>query len=99
MEPLKAITLHQPWATLMSVGAKMWETRSWATDYRGKIAIHASKTFSKGHKQLADLEFFARYLDYRDDDVYLKNDVFPLPRGRIIAVGYLDNVLATDQVE
>jgi hypothetical protein len=39
---LKAITLHQPWAYL--VGRYKWfETRSWSTNYRGKIAIHAAK--------------------------------------------------------
>lgn len=40
---MKALTLYQPWATLIAVGAKSIETRSWATSYRGPIAIHASK--------------------------------------------------------
>lgn len=39
-----AITLHQPYATLIAIGAKQIETRSWATAYRGPIAIHAAKT-------------------------------------------------------
>ena len=39
---MKAISLLQPWATLVSIGAKRVETRSWRTDYRGPIAIHAS---------------------------------------------------------
>lgn len=38
---MKALTLHQPWATLVAVGAKQVETRGWATRYRGPIAIHA----------------------------------------------------------
>lgn len=38
---MKAITLHQPWASLISIGVKTIETRSWATSYRGPIAIHA----------------------------------------------------------
>lgn len=41
---MKAITLWQPWASLWGSGAKEYETRSWATSYRGPIAIHASKT-------------------------------------------------------
>lgn len=41
---MKAITLHQPWATLIALGLKRYETRSWATTYRGKLAIHAGKT-------------------------------------------------------
>jgi hypothetical protein len=40
---VKALTLTQPWATLIAVGAKRIETRSWATDYHGQIAIHAAK--------------------------------------------------------
>lgn len=39
---MKAITLWQPWASLIAVGAKKYETRSWATKYRGLLAIHAS---------------------------------------------------------
>jgi activating signal cointegrator 1 len=38
---MKAITLTQPWATLVAIGAKKIETRSWATKYRGPLAIHA----------------------------------------------------------
>lgn len=40
---MKAITLWQPWATLIAIGAKHFETRSWATRHRGPLAIHASK--------------------------------------------------------
>ena len=42
---MKAITLTQPWASLVSIGAKHIETRSWQTSYRGTLAIHAAKTF------------------------------------------------------
>lgn len=40
---MTAITIHQPWATLIALGEKRFETRSWATKYRGPIAIHAAK--------------------------------------------------------
>lgn len=40
---MKAITLWQPWASLLACGAKKYETRSWSTKYRGPIAIHAGK--------------------------------------------------------
>jgi hypothetical protein len=39
---MKTISLLQPWATLVAIGAKRIETRSWATSYRGPLAIHAS---------------------------------------------------------
>lgn len=38
---MKALTLYQPWATLVALGVKTIETRSWATKYRGPLAIHA----------------------------------------------------------
>ncbi|WP_233500690.1 ASCH domain-containing protein [Paenibacillus antibioticophila] len=41
---MKAITIKQPWATLIAVGEKKFETRSWPVRYRGQIAIHAGKT-------------------------------------------------------
>jgi len=40
---MRALTIWQPWASLIAVGAKMIETRSWATNYRGEVAIHAAK--------------------------------------------------------
>lgn len=39
---MKTITVWQPWASLLAVGAKRFETRSWPTSYRGPIAIHAA---------------------------------------------------------
>lgn len=41
---MKALTLRQPWASLVAVGAKRIETRSWLTKYRGPLAIHAAAT-------------------------------------------------------
>ena len=38
---MKALTVYQPWAQLLAIGAKEYETRGWATKYRGPIAIHA----------------------------------------------------------
>ncbi|WP_409175497.1 hypothetical protein [Brevibacillus fortis] len=32
---MKAITIHQPFATLIALGEKRFETRGWATRYRG----------------------------------------------------------------
>lgn len=40
---MKLISLWEPWATLMALGAKRIETRSWGTRYRGWLAIQASK--------------------------------------------------------
>jgi hypothetical protein len=39
---MKAITIKQPWASLIVHGIKDIENRSWKTNYRGKILIHAA---------------------------------------------------------
>lgn len=44
---MKCISLWQPWATLMAIGAKKIETRSWETLYRGPLAIHAAKKWDR----------------------------------------------------
>lgn len=38
---MKALTIRQPWASLIALGIKQVETRSWSTKHRGRIAIHA----------------------------------------------------------
>lgn len=40
---MKALTIHQPWASLIITGAKALENRRWRTKYRGPLLIHASK--------------------------------------------------------
>jgi hypothetical protein len=40
---MRALTLKPPWAAFVVAGMKRMETRSWRSDYRGPLAIHASK--------------------------------------------------------
>ena len=40
---MKALTIWQPWAGAAAAGIKHNETRSWYTNYRGPLAIHAAK--------------------------------------------------------
>lgn len=54
---MKALTLHQPWASLVAIGAKRIETRSWCTNYRGPLAIHAGKSTEHIHVVLHDDDF------------------------------------------
>lgn len=44
---MKAITIKQPWATLIAEGYKEYEFRTWRTKYRGDILIHAGKSIDK----------------------------------------------------
>lgn len=40
---MKVLTIKEPYATLIKEQIKSIETRSWKTNYRGEIYIHASK--------------------------------------------------------
>ena len=44
---MKVLSIKEPYATLIKDGVKTYETRSWKTNYRGEIYIHASLTQSK----------------------------------------------------
>ncbi len=41
---MKVLSLAEPFASLIKNGIKTIETRSWKTNYRGKLYIHASAT-------------------------------------------------------
>ncbi len=41
---MKVLSLREPYATLIKEKKKFIETRSWKTNYRGELYIHASKT-------------------------------------------------------
>ena len=59
---MKVITLIQPWATLVALGEKRIETRSWSTNFRGRIAMHAGKKVDRGvFEQPYYSEVFQRY--------------------------------------
>jgi hypothetical protein len=82
---MKAISLLQPWASLVAIGAKKIETRSWPTSFRGKLAIHASKGFPKWSRELCPE--FAKLLGIKDYKgswlYYLEYGVGPF--GKVIA--------------
>jgi activating signal cointegrator 1 len=47
---MKAISLWQPWASLIAIKAKKVETRSWYTSYRGELLICAAKTVNSPYR-------------------------------------------------
>lgn len=51
---MRAFSLWQPWSSLVSIGAKQYETRSWSTKHRGDLVIHAAKRWTWEEKQLLD---------------------------------------------
>lgn len=44
---MKTLTIKEPWASLIVSGYKEYEFRSWKTNYRGKILIHAGKSLER----------------------------------------------------
>jgi activating signal cointegrator 1 len=52
---VRAISLHQPWATLVARRLKQFETRHWATTYRGPLAIHAARRWDLSQREAARL--------------------------------------------
>lgn len=51
---IKALSLWQPYARAIAVGLKTYETRSWSTPYRGELAIHAAKRWTKAERAIID---------------------------------------------
>lgn len=80
---MKAITILQPWASLIACGAKQIETRSWATKYRGKIAIHAGRGIADIPDYLE--EAIEGALFYCHEERFIEE----LPRGQVIAIANL----------
>ena len=91
---MKALTLTQPWATLVALQAKSIETRSWRTSYRGPLAIHAAKRMPKSASLLCCQEPFRAALEaggYKLENS-TTNNPFGLPLGAIIAVAILTDI-------
>lgn len=75
---MKALTLHQPWASAIAVGLKRYETRSWATSYRGQLAIHAGKSLPPYAREFIE--------ETRADGIALPD---PMPLGAVVCIADL----------
>jgi hypothetical protein len=76
---MKALSIRQPWASLLVNGCKLYEYRKTNYHYRGLVAIHASKTLEKRERQALANHEVQRCLPNVDD----------LPSGAVIAIGRL----------
>ena len=78
-----AITLHQPWASLISLGLKAVETRSWPAPARlvgQRIAVHAGKRVVRRPGEAIEKELRAHWGD--DWQVII-------PNGAVVATAVL----------
>lgn len=92
---MKALSLTQPWASLVALGAKQIETRSWSTAHRGELAIHAAKGFPRWARQLCSASPFYEPLAGAG---LIPDAGHRLPLGAIVAVVDVRDVLPTDEI-
>jgi len=86
---MRAISLWQPWASLWMLNVKAFETRHWATGYRGPLAIHAAQRVCRD----IDEDLTAIVVDQFGSRWY-----HALPRGAILGRARLVNCHPTEYV-
>jgi hypothetical protein len=59
-QKMKALSLWQPWASLIACGAKRYETRSWYTKYTGPVLICSAR------RRVTDLSYVVGLPEFRD---------------------------------
>ena len=68
---MKTLTIKEPYATLIKEGIKKYEFRTWKTNYRGPILIHAGKGKDKKEiERRRDLD-----LKYSSGEIIAKVDL------------------------
>ncbi len=87
----KALTILEPWASLIACGAKKVETRSWPTKYRGTIAIHtglSQKYYALQQEEpfASVLEQFSKVVDIGGAVEAEYEDRIELEYGKVIAI-------------
>lgn len=92
---MRALSLWQPWASLMAIGAKKIETRHWSTEYRGEIAIDAAKKWNLDLRDITLTNPFYQEL-LKGSPNKAPYEVLDLPKGCIVAVGELVDCVHTD---
>lgn len=76
----KVLTIRQPYIQALLEGVKLYETRTWHTNYRGKMFLHAAT--ARPDKKLLDLA--------------KKYNIAPSSYGKIIAECVLEDCVKMD---
>lgn len=88
---MMALSIRQPWASLILAAGKDIENRCWPTRYRGRFLVHAAKGCTRD--EWADAIEFAE--DILDSNI--TTDLKAIPRGGIIgSVELVDCVSASE---
>lgn len=98
---IKALTVRQPWASLIALGAKQMETRTRDTKVRGPVAIHAGLAMPcrRGERvQIGDYE-----IEHDKAGLLLRGESlswpYRLPMGQVVAVVELFQTRRTTSIE
>lgn len=94
-DTVRCLTMTDPWGTLVALGAKKIDTRSWPTPHRGSLAIHIAKTLPPEAAARCQEPLFRQALEaggYRLSPDARGQNQWGLPLGHIAAVVWLDEV-------
>lgn len=94
---MRALSLWQPWASLLIWGFKQYETRSWQTAYRGPLAIHAAKRWQKEQIGLAS-QFVREYPELRADGILRTTYDNVPPLGCVLGIVELEIIYRTEDI-
>jgi hypothetical protein len=73
---MKALSIKQPWASLIAHGIKDIENRTWKTNFRGRIFIHVSGLSASSTFQLLNHLQNLKLIDYQHElDEYINTDL------------------------
>lgn len=90
---MRAVTIRQPWASLIALGQKFVETRSTRIRYRGPLAIHASRALEDWQLGVMAEEPFRTVLEraglIRVEPETKSINITHLPLGAVVALADL----------
>lgn len=91
---MKAITIKQPYATLICMGLKDIENRTWKTKFRGRLYIHAAADAKNVHtfwNELVSDEAYDKMLEVKSEYEWCKMEF-----EKSAIIGYVDVVDCTE---
>lgn len=86
---MRALTILQPWASLIMSGEKRVENRTWSTKYRGRFYVHAGKSREALVTHQVDGVEFCRHTGQRVQD---------LKFGYVLGIAVLLDCLPVDEI-
>ncbi|KAK4885422.1 hypothetical protein RN001_001693 [Aquatica leii] len=86
------ISMHQPWASLLVAGIKVHEGRTWYTDHRGRLWIHAASKHPE-NEQLLEVEQMYRDIYNNPSLEFPKN----YPTSCLLGCVFVEDCLSQEQ--